>query len=87
MKSLFSLAQGEMGISRVKQLGMSVGNGGRAAGFHVHSHQLRHSHATQAIRRGVDVFTLQVTLGYSSSATTWHYVAANPEDSSSLHLG
>ena len=40
----------------------------------------------QAIRRGVDVFTLQVTLGYSSSATTGHYVAANPRDSSSLRL-
>ena len=42
---------------------------GRAAGFHVHPHQLRHSHATQAIRGGVDVFTLQATLGHSSSAT------------------
>ena len=59
---------------------------GRAAGFHVHPHQLRHSHATQAIRRGVDMFTLQSTLGHSSSATTGHYVAANPRDSSSLRL-
>ena len=59
---------------------------GRAAGFHVHPHQLRHSHAMQANRLGVDVFTLQVTLGYSSSATTGHYVASNPEDSSSLRL-
>jgi hypothetical protein len=30
---------------------------------------------------------LQATLGHSSSATTGHYVAANPEDSSSLRLG
>ena len=60
---------------------------GRAAGFHVHPHQLRHSHATHAVQRGVDVFTLQVTLGHSSSATTGHYVAANPRDSSSLRLG
>ena len=60
---------------------------GRAAGFHVHPHQLRHSHATQAIRRGVDVFTLQNTLGHSSSATTGHYVASNPRESSSLSLG
>ena len=60
---------------------------GRAAGFHVHPHQLRHSHATQAIRPGVDVFTLQNTLGHSSSATTGHYVASNPRDSSSLRLG
>ena len=60
---------------------------GRAAGFHVHPHQLRHSHATHAVQRGVDVFTLQATLGHSSSATTGHYVAANPLDSSSLRLG
>ena len=36
---------------------------GRVAGFHVHRHQLRHSHATHAVQRGVDVFTLQATLG------------------------
>ena len=59
---------------------------GRAAGFHVHPHQLRHSHATHAVQRGVGVFTLQATLGYSSSATTGYYVAANPRDSSSLRL-
>lgn len=60
---------------------------GRAAGFHVHPRQLRHSHATHAMQRGVDVFTLQATLGYSSSATTGHYVVANPRDSRSLRLG
>ena len=60
---------------------------GRAAGFHVHPHQLRHSHATHAVQRGVDVFTLQATLGHSSSATTGHCVASNPRDSSSLNLG
>jgi hypothetical protein len=40
-----------------------------------------------SIRRGVDVFTLQVTLGYSSSSTTAGYVAAYPADSSALRLG
>ena len=60
---------------------------GRAAGFHDHPNQLFHSHATQAIRRGVDVFTLQVRLGHSSSATTDHYVAAYPRGSSLLRLG
>ena len=60
---------------------------GRAAGFHVHPHQLRHSHSTQAVQRGVDVFTLQATLGHSSSATTGHCVAANSRNSSSLRLG
>ena len=44
-------------------------------------------HATQAIRRGVDVFSLQSTLGHSNSATTGAYVAANPADTSSLRLG
>ena len=60
---------------------------GQRAGVHLHPHKLRHTHATQAIRRGVDVFTLQSTLGHSSSATTGAYVAANPADSSSLRLG
>ena len=60
---------------------------GRRAGFHVHPHQLRHSHATHAVQRGIDVFTLQATLGHSTSATTGHYVASNPRDSSSLRLG
>ena len=53
----------------------------------VAAHRSRHTHATHAIRRGVDVFTLQATLGHSSSATTGNYVASNPRDSSSLRLG
>ena len=60
---------------------------GKLADLDLHPHRLRHSHATHAVRRGVDVFTLQSTLGHSSAATTGHYVAANPEDSSSLRLG
>ena len=60
---------------------------GQEVDVHLHPHKLRHTHATQAIRRGVDFFTLQATLGHSSSATTFGYVATNPADSSSLKLG
>ena len=41
---------------------------GRAAGFHLHPHQLRHSHATHAIRRGCDVFVLAGSLGHASTS-------------------
>ena len=60
---------------------------GRAAGFHVHPYQLRHSYATHAVQSGVDVFTLSATLDYSSTGTTSHYVLAEPGESSSLKLG
>ena len=60
---------------------------GKTAGVHLHPHKLRHTHATQAIRRGVDPFCLQLTLGHASAGTTAGYVAANPADSSSLRLG
>jgi site-specific recombinase XerD len=49
--------------------------------------RLRSSHATHAIRTGVDLFTLLQTLGHRSAASTQSYVAANPADSSSLRLG
>jgi site-specific recombinase XerD len=60
---------------------------GREAGVRLYPHRCRHTHATHAIRRGVDVFTLQATLGHSSSGTPGNYVAAEPGDSSSLRLG
>ena len=68
-------------------IAFSMRKWGRLADLELHPHRLRHSHATHAVRRGVDVFTLQSTLGHSSSAITGHYAAANPEDSSSLRLG
>ena len=83
---VFPSPRGEGHLTR-QAIGDVCRKWGRAAGFHVHPHQLRHSHATHAVQRGVDVFTLQATLGHSSSATTGHYVAANPLDSSSLRLG
>ena len=60
---------------------------GKLADLELHPHRLRHSYATHAVRRGVDVFTLQSRLGHASSATTGHYVAVSPSDSSSLRLG
>ena len=83
---VFPSPRGEGHLSR-QVIGDVCRKWGRAAGFYVHPHQLRHSHATHAVQRGVDLFTLQVTLGHSSSATSGHYVASNPRDSSSLRLG
>ena len=88
LTAMYFRVPGERGQASLdRRLEMFVESGARAAGFHVHPHQLRHSHATHAVQRGVDVFTLQATLGHSSSATTGHYVASNPRDSSSLRLG
>ena len=63
-------------------IGERLSKVGQAAGFHVHPHQLRHSHTTHAVQRGVAVFTLQATLGHSSSATIADYVASNARDGS-----
>ena len=60
---------------------------GREGNVRLHPHRCRHTHATHAIRRGVDVFTLSATLGHSSTGTTSHYVLAEPGESSSLKLG
>jgi site-specific recombinase XerD len=68
-------------------IGDRVRRWGRQVGLHVWPHRLRHSHATAAVRAGVDVFVLQATLGHSSTSTTSNYVLANPHASSSLRLG
>ena len=47
---------------------------GRAAGFHVHPHQPRHSHATHAVQRG-SMFTLQCS--DIRRAHNWSRVAAH----------
>ena len=59
---------------------------GRAAGFHLHPHQLRHSHASCS-SEGHGRIHASSDPRSSSSATTGHYLAANPRDSSSLRLG
>lgn len=60
---------------------------GRKAGVRLHVHKMRQTHAMAATRRGVDVFTLSANLGNASIASTGHYVASHPADSSSLRLG
>ena len=54
-------------------IAFSMRKWGKLADLELHPHRLRHSHATHAVRRGVDVFTLQSTLGHASSATTGHF--------------
>jgi integrase len=40
---------------------------GREANLRLHPHRCRHTHATHAIRLGVDLFTISATLGHSST--------------------
>ena len=40
---------------------------GREANLRLHPHRCRHTHATHAIRLGVDLFTLSARLGHSST--------------------
>ena len=71
MKSSSSLVPGGLGISHAKQSGRSAESGDELP-VSMFTHPPLHSHATHAVQRGVDVFTLQATLGHSSSATTGH---------------
>lgn len=49
-------------------------------------HWLRHSHAGHSVQRKVPLTLLQETLGHESLNTTRSYIAANPSDSSAMHL-
>lgn len=49
-------------------------------------HWLRHSHAGHSVQRQVPLTLLQETLGHESLNTTRNYIAANPTDSSAMHL-
>jgi integrase/recombinase XerD len=49
-------------------------------------HWLRHSHAGHSVQRKVPLTLLQETLGHESLNTTRNYIAANPSDSSAMHL-
>ncbi|MDX2231482.1 MAG: tyrosine-type recombinase/integrase [Leptolyngbyaceae cyanobacterium bins.349] len=63
----------------------------KAAGERVNApntspHWLRHSHAGHSVQRKVPLTLLQETLGHESLNTTRNYIAANPADSSAMHL-
>jgi len=46
----------------------------------VHFHSLRHGHATQSIRKGMDVTSLQGNLGHEDLATTSLYINLVPKE-------
>jgi integrase/recombinase XerD len=49
-------------------------------------HWFRHTHATDALRKGCNVVDLQNTLGHSDPRTTHMYLHANDEVSSTMYL-
>lgn len=60
--------------------------GDRIGILQVSPHWLRHSHAGHSVQRNVSLPLLQETLGHQSLNTTRNYIAANPSDSSAMHL-
>ena len=49
-------------------------------GFHIHAHGLRHTFATEYLRRGGDIERLRRILGHSSYAMVMRYVHLNKDD-------
>lgn len=49
-------------------------------------HWLRHTHASEALRRGANVVLVQRSLRHSSLATTMRYCHLNPDEAASLYL-
>lgn len=83
---LFASRQGDSGLKPNQ-----VRNIVKKAGLLVNApetspHWLRHSHAGHSVQRKVPLTLLQETLGHESLNTTRNYIAANPTDSSSMHL-
>ncbi len=55
-------------------------------GLELGPHDLRHAHATHAVRAGCPIHILQATLGHASLKTTALYMHAAPSEGSSTYL-
>jgi len=79
---------GREGALHASQAWRIVRDVARCAGIDrsVSPHFLRHSHATHALQRGVEMTTVRDTLGHSSIAVTDRYAHARPKVSSGLAL-
>jgi site-specific recombinase XerD len=56
------------------------------AGIRITVHQLRHSYATHALRRGIDIEHIQLQLGHSDIRTTLIYTLIEDDDRRLAHL-
>jgi integrase/recombinase XerD len=63
----------------------SVKKWGTQAGVKLTVHQLRHSYATHALRRGIDLRHIQHQMGHSDITTTAIYLAVDDEDRRRAH--
>lgn len=51
----------------------------RGLGMTCHAHRLRHTFATQMLRHGADLRSIQVVMGHESLETTMQYILVDPE--------
>ncbi len=60
---------------------------GEATGIpKVSPHWLRHTHASEALRRGANIVLVQRSLRHANLATTMKYIHLNPDEAASLYL-
>lgn len=83
---LFSSRQGGGGLKPNQVRNIVKKAGDRVNAPDTSPHWLRHSHAGHSVQRQVPLTLLQETLGHESLNTTRNYIAANPSDSSAMHL-